>query len=345
MRYRPAKVVVLGLAVMDLHFVIPEWPDEGRSVQATEFGMFPGGKGLTQAVACAKLGMQTNLVSVVGDDEHGEATLLKLKDEQVGVTLLVPQEARATGTTALLTRFDTGQSAAIGWKNELGLHVDGSRFNEGTMLNLLRHCDFLLVTFEFPRDIVEPAIRAAKRHGPAITIVSPAPPYLAQRFSDLRLIDYLVGNVWELTTFARLHGIRINQQLANDARIEALSCDLIVSGVGNVVVVEDEGCRAFLCRRTDGEAPMQLVASKAHPGGTKSAGDRDAFCAALAYRLHESNQSGVPEVREEIRWATAAMSCARRGTLSIPDSMPTLAEVQEAVRMSGVLITSSEVKE
>jgi hypothetical protein len=57
-----AKIVVLGGAVMDLNFVIPHMPDFGESVQALRFAAHPGGKGLTQAVACARLGLETKLI-------------------------------------------------------------------------------------------------------------------------------------------------------------------------------------------------------------------------------------------------------------------------------------------
>ncbi|HKX14925.1 MAG TPA: PfkB family carbohydrate kinase, partial [Propionibacteriaceae bacterium] len=65
---RAGKVIVLGGAVMDATFHTKDIPARGTSIEAYEFQLAPGGKGLWQAVAAARLGLDVALVAAVADD-------------------------------------------------------------------------------------------------------------------------------------------------------------------------------------------------------------------------------------------------------------------------------------
>jgi ribokinase len=66
---RPAsRVLVLGNATVDMIQRVPALPRPGETVLATSLKRCAGGKGLNQAVACARTGTQVALVAPVGDD-------------------------------------------------------------------------------------------------------------------------------------------------------------------------------------------------------------------------------------------------------------------------------------
>ena len=58
---RPGRVIVLGGAVMDATFRTKVLPPIGTSTEAYAFQLAPGGKGLWQAVAAARLGLDVAL--------------------------------------------------------------------------------------------------------------------------------------------------------------------------------------------------------------------------------------------------------------------------------------------
>ena len=85
---RPGRVIVIGGTVMDATFHTKDIPPRGTSTEAYAFGRAPGGKGLWQAVAAARLGLDVALVAAVADDQFGREIVDFLKDERVDTSLL-----------------------------------------------------------------------------------------------------------------------------------------------------------------------------------------------------------------------------------------------------------------
>ena len=85
---RPGKVIVVGGAVMDATFRTKDLPPRETSREAYGFNLAPGGKGLWQAVAAARLGLDVALVAAVTDDRFGHQIVNHLQDERVDTSLL-----------------------------------------------------------------------------------------------------------------------------------------------------------------------------------------------------------------------------------------------------------------
>ena len=77
---RPGRVIVLGGAVMDVTFRTKAIPPRGTSIEAYAFELAPGGKGLWQAVAAARLGLDVALVAAVADDRFGHEIVNYLRE-------------------------------------------------------------------------------------------------------------------------------------------------------------------------------------------------------------------------------------------------------------------------
>jgi ribokinase len=337
----PAKVAVLGLAVMDLHFRIPGLPEPGGSRQASEFIMCPGGKGLTQAIACARLEMNAHLLTVIGDPEESNAqeiaALLRKENLPADTPYVEARSGQRTSVTAVLTERDTNISSAIGWKNETNLSIETAKLRTGALADLLRKSDFVFLTFEIHREALIEALRQARR-GHATTVVTPAPPYEGAPLPSLDSIDYLVASQIELQAFARMHAIEV------DPDVDKLALDVLGYGVGNVVVLEENLCIAYLRRSEEGKSLIDRIPAIPQAGQTKSAGARDAFAAMLAFRLHETAQAGKKDDVDAVKWATAAYSLARRGDLNVPNSMPILEQVRRMMNApTAPWSTTSEV--
>ena len=66
-------VTVLGSLNLDVVIGLAHVPSPGETVLANEQQRVPGGKGLNQAVACARAGARTRMVGAVGDDDAAAA--------------------------------------------------------------------------------------------------------------------------------------------------------------------------------------------------------------------------------------------------------------------------------
>ena len=74
--------------MMDATFRTKVLPQIQTSTEAFAFNLAPGGKGLWQAVAAARLGLDVALVAAVADDRFGHEIVNHLRDENVDTSLL-----------------------------------------------------------------------------------------------------------------------------------------------------------------------------------------------------------------------------------------------------------------
>ena len=63
-----SRVVVCGSLNMDVVVQSARRPAPGETILGAEVSFLPGGKGLNQAIACARLGVPTAMVGAVGND-------------------------------------------------------------------------------------------------------------------------------------------------------------------------------------------------------------------------------------------------------------------------------------
>jgi ribokinase len=310
------KVAVIGCAVMDVIFRIPSMPNPDTSVQVNSFEMHPGGKGLTQAVAAARLGMDVELIAAVGDDYFGKVICEYLTEENVGTNFLKVTQGARTPVTAVITLVDRGDSIALGWKNETEVRLTAQDMND--LADDLAAMDYVLMTFEPPIDTVEHTLtQVLSRADPRpLVIATPAPPYAINLLGGhaISTIDYLVGNSWEIRHFFPNDGEFLDP--------DALSQRLLINGVDTVFIPVDGKCAVY-------SKEMGHFVIPAFPSiQRETAGARDAFCAALALQLHESaNKLTV----DAAMWATAAMA-ASAADQGVPTSMPSRQLVERLIQ-------------
>ena len=59
-------VVILGVFVADTSYRADRMPVIGETIMGNAFALGPGGKGSNQAVACARIGAETHIISMLG---------------------------------------------------------------------------------------------------------------------------------------------------------------------------------------------------------------------------------------------------------------------------------------
>jgi ribokinase len=316
---RPGQVIVVGGAVMDVTFHTKDVPPRGTSTEAYGFGRAPGGKGVWQAVAAARLGLDVALVAAVAEDQFGREIVDFLKDEGVDTSLLKLVSDAHTPFTGVI-EFELGDSIAINWPNRSEVHLDIRDVDR-----LGQHfaaCDAVLLTFEIPRETLEYSLALinglAKR--PPIAIVTPGQPYPETGISGQALsqIDYLVAQPWELGRYGRPDRKPFD--------VDAAARQLLAFGVETLcVLAPGGGCNIY------SETPLGTFTVPTFPSAyLEWSTARDAFCAALAAKLIDSGRNFSEEVA---LWASAAMSAAI-ADYPLPDPMPDRRRVEQLLERS-----------
>ena len=314
---RPGRVIVLGGAVMDSTFRTKVLPPIGTSNEAYEFQLAPGGKGLWQAVAAARLGLDVALVAAVADDRFGHEIVDYLQDEGVDTSLLKLIDDAHTPFTSVI-EFELGDSIALNWPNKMKVRLDTRDVDR--LGQHFASCDAVLLTFEIPRETLEYTLSLVNRlDKPRPTIiVTPGQPYLDTGISGQALsqIDYLVAHPWELGRYTPPDRTSFD--------LDAAARQLLAYGLVTLCAPIDGGCTVY--SESIGTFNVPSFPSPYKEISTS----RDAFCAALAAKLIESGRGFSEEV---VLWATAAMAAAVADH-PLPNPMPDRRRVEQLLERS-----------
>lgn len=299
------KVVVLGVFVADTAYRADRMPRMGETIMGTSFALGPGGKGSNQAVACAKIGAETHMISKLGQDDFG--TLALDTWAQAGVKPHVDQVAESyTGAAYIFIEDSSGDNAIIIAPGAAAL-IDADDIEARS--DLIRGAAVFITQLEQPMPAALRALQIAREAG-VTTILNPAP---AAELPDgmLALCDYVTPNETECEA---LTGVAVENDV--DA---ARACDALRGlGVGTPIITLGER-GAYL----DGHGVVPAV--NAGPV-VETTGAGDAFNGGFAAALAEGKS---PLEAVQIGCATAGISVTRAGTAP---AMPSRAEVDALIR-------------
>ncbi len=296
-----SRVVVCGSLNMDVVVQSARRPATGETLLGATVSFLPGGKGLNQAVAAARLGVPTAMMGAVGNDAFGNGLRSFLASEDVDATGVREIDRTATGVALIQV---AGKDNAI---------TVASGANHRFTRRMIRHAphrgEVWVAQFEIPVDETEAILKRA-RAARARTVLNLA-PCMAHSRRLMSHVDVAVLNEIELAqaTGTRLHARSALRDLALAAR------KLRARGAGTVVATL--GMRGAIV--VTAEATTVVPAVKADVVDTTGAGD--CFVGALAARL-----LGGDSPVEAARFAGAAASCSVEKLGAAP-SMPTAREV------------------
>ncbi|CUR55228.1 PfkB domain protein [metagenome] len=265
---------MVGSANLDLAIGVLRPPARGETVLGGDPVRGPGGKGLNQAVAAARLGLRTGFVGAVGDDDAGALLLGVLRAE--GVSSLVSTVAVPTGLAVVLT--DEQGDSTITVSPGANARVDAALVWAVEEVAAARA---VLLQHEVPPS----AVRAAAERCTGLFVLNPAPGRIVDP-DVLARVDVLVPNRHELAVLA---GASTPPQDADAAalarRLQVRGTVVVTLGADGCVVVEPDGTTYAVAAR-----PVRVV-------DTTAAGD--SFCAGLVHGLLRGDT-----MLESVRWAT-----------------------------------------
>ena len=313
-------VVVCGSLNMDLVARVAALPRPGETVAGHGLQRLPGGKGLNQAVAAARMGAKVAMLGARGDDADGatlEALLVAEGVDTRGILRRRPEpgvDASATHTgLAQVMVADDGENAIIvhGGANAT-LTPDEVR----AALAALPHAGVAVAQLESPSDTVAAFLEAARARGMR-TVLNTAPA-LPDTRSLLALADIVVLNETELAHYAVA-----SSGASGDAGGEPRSLEAYAALARRLLDRPDQtiivtlGSQGAL-RVTAGEA-SHLAAPQVEVRDTTGAGD--CFCGVLAALLAKGHA-----LAQALPYAVRAASVAVTRVGAAP-SMPRAAEL------------------
>ena len=294
----PKKIVVVGSSNVDLTIFNDTFPKPGETIFGKHFDLGFGGKGANQAVAARRCGAWVGMVSKVGSDLFGPATIDNFRLQGIDTTYVRVEDGISSGVAPIFVD-SSGQNRIVVIK---GANDTLSPADVDAASPLLVEADTILLQLEIPLATVYHTIRFAKSNG-IRCIVNPAPAQPLD-FSQIAPADYFVPNESEAEAIT---GIPVH----NVDEAKRCARELLDRGLAKVIITL--GARGALLATP--ECQELIPAFKSDPIDSTGAGD--AFIGSFAVFLAEGLADKEALTRASLY---AALSTTKVGTQkSFPD--------------------------
>lgn len=304
------SVVILGVFVADTAYRAERQPRLGETILGLGFKLGPGGKGSNQAVAAAKLGVETHFITRLGVDPFADMAMSAWAE--AGVTPAVTSTPESyTGAAYIFVEQATGDNAIIVSPGAAALISPDDIERQAA---LIRGASVFVTQLEQPIDAALRALEIGREAG-VTTVLNPAPA-AALPDAIYPLCDYVTPNETEAEALTGM-------SVAGIADARAAADALLAKGARAAIITLGE--RGALYHAKD--RSVHVPAFAAGPVvETTGAGDafNGGFAAAIARDF---------EPVEAVRFgcAVAAISVTRHGTAP---SMPSLEEAERLYKRS-----------
>lgn len=287
---------------MDIVALTKNHPKVGETVFGTDLKYFPGGKGANQAVSASKLGGNTTMVGMVGEDAFGEELFKFLNEQGIQNSISFIKDV-PTGTALITVSSETSDNTIVvipGANFKLTeIEIEKVIFSKG---------DVLVSQFEIPVETIISFFKKGRENG-TINILNPAP---SKKISDelYELVDILILNESEL-------------ELISNSVVDTTNDDSISKAVNKIkgfektiiVTLGEKGALGFIHDKI-----VKIEGRKVKAIDTTGAGD--CFVGAIAAKI--SAEGSLADAMEFANLA-ASICVTRQGA---GPSMPSLIEVE-----------------
>jgi len=262
---RSKKIVVVGTLNMDTLVSLENFPRTGQTSKATRRATMPGGKGVNQATAAARLGAEVYLIGKLGKDYDGSKLFNYLKQNNVNTEGLLSTSKADTGHAYVYVQED-GESGIVIYEGANGFLTCEEIERQA---RLFENASFCLLQTEMKMELVTFTAELAKRYGCKVILKPSVLSHLDDRL--LQNVDILIPNEREINTLC--------PQLDS---FEEKAQHFLDRGVGTVIITL--GSKGGYYRTKDQSG--YFAAADFTPIDTTGAAD--VFCAALAVYLSQN---------------------------------------------------------
>ncbi|WP_409968877.1 ribokinase [Bengtsoniella intestinalis] len=281
---RKPKILVVGSFVMDVIATTHVVPGRGEAVYGTAFQTACGGKGVNQAVQCARLGAEVTIIGCVGNDGFGTELKREVAAQGVDISHVRTVEGVTTGVGHITLEVKNGVAqnriVVIPGANLAVEHDDVAWLETG-----IAQFDAVLLQLEIPAEVNLSVARWAHKAGVAV-LLNPAP---ATPLDDALLpyVTYLIPNEQEAAQESG-RPLRVDDTGVNRSDLKAIVKVFQARGAANVIVTLGE--YGALLATQDGvyqgveSVRMDAVADPTGAGDSFVA----AFCIALSMGMSQA---------------------------------------------------------
>ena len=298
-----SSIVILGIFVADTAYRAKRVPLIGETILGESFDLSPGGKGSNQAVAAAKAGADTHMITRLGRDTFADMALDIW--QKAGVTPAITQHDDGyTGAACIFIESETGNNAIIVTPGVAG-KIDNSDIDHNA--DLIANADIFITQLEQPLAAAMYGLGMARKNG-VCTLLNPAP---AAELPEgmLALCDYVTPNETEAEG---LTGVKVTSV---DSAIDAAKA-LRAAGAGAAIITLGENGALY----HDAETTIHMPAMSSGKV-IETTGAGDAFNGSFAAAIAE----GITPV-EAVRFGCAAAGISVTSS-GAANSMPSRAEI------------------
>ena len=216
------NIICMGSIIMDISVKCRQFPKTGETIYTSyPYEVTPGGKGANQAIDAARLGGKVRMLGRIADDAYGHE--LKENLSQAGID-----------TDMLVEDKNAGSGVAFVWVNESGdnqiicspgVNLRNTAEDVKSGLEIMQKGDILLMTMEFPRDILMCAVKLAKEKG-GFVIVDPSAAERCRLDAEMAgYIDIVKPNEVEAEVIT---GIKIESRESMEKALEFMEVSAIL---------------------------------------------------------------------------------------------------------------------
>jgi ribokinase len=210
---REGAILVVGSLNMDLVTRGPRMPAKGETILASSFSTDSGGKGLNQAIACARACSRREdvngsehvarvaMIGAVGKDQYGIEMREELQKNGVSPDLIQRYDT-SSGIATIIVDENTGDNSILVVPGA-NYHVQLHDFEE-IVNDPKRRPSVIVLQLEIPVDSTLSVIATAKKHQIPV-LLNPAP---AVKLPDEALngLDHLIMNETEAGILGNIQG-------------------------------------------------------------------------------------------------------------------------------------------
>lgn len=161
------KISVIGICGNSIFMNVDHFHEKGETVNANSVYEEIGGKGINQAVACAKMGAEVSFLGAIGDDADAEKC--RQVANEYGINGFFAVKKGLKTTFAVILTDKNGENQVTGFRSAELSREDVMAFEEK-----IKNSHILLLQHEVPEEVNEVAVELANKHNVKI-ILNPAP--------------------------------------------------------------------------------------------------------------------------------------------------------------------------
>ena len=155
------KVLVVGSLNMDMTVKVEKLPKLGETIFGKEYYESYGGKGANQAIAISKLGVETEMIGMVGNDSQGKILIENLNKYSIKNDGIFINDKDVSGR-AIITVDENGDNNII--------VIPGTNFKLtkeciDKSIEKIKNNDIIVLQNEIPMETIEYTLEKAKEYG------------------------------------------------------------------------------------------------------------------------------------------------------------------------------------